>query len=141
MRFLLIAFTLLLHQTPAFANDLIIDPEPDQNAPNVTEPLEEENLIDNKIYFFVHSMCQNCKPAFEYIMTKHPELNLPLVDMKYHHNFDLYRQCVTKFKINNSELHLPLICMGDKFIMGWDEQTSGAMFDRYLAEFQADNAQ
>jgi hypothetical protein len=61
MRFLLIAFTLLLHQTLAFANDLIIDPEPDQNAPIVTEPLEEENLIDNKIYLSDSYMPKNIK--------------------------------------------------------------------------------
>ena len=59
--------------------------------------------------------------------------------MKFHHNFELYKQCVQNFNIANNELRLPLICMKDKYIMGWN-QDSGALFDNYLKEFQAETA-
>ncbi len=103
---------------------------------SLTAPAPEENLLDNKIYFFVHSLCQNCRHAYIYLNTVHPELNIPLTDMKFHHNLDLYKQCVKKFNISNQELTLPLICMGDKYIMGWDE-SSPEQFEQALPSFQA----
>ncbi|MBP5699209.1 MAG: hypothetical protein J6W96_06760 [Alphaproteobacteria bacterium] len=108
------------------------------NTSIVTAPASEENLQENKIYFFAHSMCQNCKDAFVYLSQHHSDLEIPITDMKFHHNFELYKQCVKKFNVTNSELRLPLICMGDKYIMGWD-QTSGPLFDKYLTEFQSAN--
>ncbi|MBO5038992.1 MAG: hypothetical protein J6C85_06035, partial [Alphaproteobacteria bacterium] len=54
-----------------------------------TAPLPEENLIDNKIYFFAHALCQNCKTAFIYLNSHHAALNIPITDMKYQHNFNL----------------------------------------------------
>ena len=101
-------------------------------------PAEEEHLLDNKIYFFAHSMCMNCKDAFVYIYTHHADLGIPIMDMKFHHNFELYKECVQKFNISNRELRLPLICMGDNFIMGWDEQ-SGNAFEQHLAAFNEAN--
>jgi len=100
-------------------------------------PATEEHLLDNKIYFFAHSMCQNCKEAFIYIYTNHSDLNIPIIDMKFHHNFELYKECVQKFNISNKELRLPLICMGNNFIMGWDEQ-SGNIFEQQLNTFKAE---
>lgn len=101
----------------------------------ITAPAPEENLLDNKIYFFAHSLCQSCKDAYIYLYTYHQDLQIPITDMKFHHNFELYKQCVQKFNIANSELRLPLICMKDKYIMGW-EKDSGALFESYLKEFQ-----
>lgn len=106
-----------------------------QSSAYVTAPEKEENLIHNKIYFFAHSMCTSCKDAFIYLNTRHPELNIPITDMKFSHNLELYKQCTQKFGIANSELRLPLICMGDKYIMGWDE-TSGPLFEEYLQNYQ-----
>lgn len=99
-----------------------------------TAPLLEENLIDNKIYFFAHALCQNCKTAFIYLNTHHSGLNIPITDMKYQHNFNLYKQCVKKFNIKNQDLKLPLICMGNHYIMGWDN-TSPEKFEQALKEF------
>lgn len=56
--------------------------------------------------------------------------------MKYHENLLLYKQCVKKFNINNDDLHLPLICMGDHYIMGWDDAKDGQRFNEYLKDFQ-----
>lgn len=112
-----------------------------RNAEGISAlPAEEEHLLDNKIYFFAHSMCPRCKDAFIHIYTYHRDLNIPITDMKFHHNFELYKECVQKFNIGNQELRLPLICMGNNFIMGWDEQ-SGNLFERYLAAFNAQNEQ
>lgn len=107
---------------------------------SLTAPAEEENLIEDKIYFFAHSLCQKCKDAYIYLYTYHQDLQIPITDMKFHHNFELYKQCVQKFGIANSELRLPLICMKDRYIMGWDND-SGARFETYLKEFQSASVQ
>lgn len=101
-----------------------------------TAPAPEESLLDNKLYFFAHSMCQNCRTAFIYLNEHHADLNIEITDMKFHHNLELYKQCVKKFNIPNKELRLPLLCIGNNYIMGWDE-TSEAHFEKYLKEFQA----
>lgn len=108
-----------------------------QTAPNdITAPAPEENLIHDKIYFFAHSMCISCKDAYIYLYTRHPELNLPITDMKDKHNLDLYKQCVKKFNIKNQELRLPLFCMKDNYIMGWTK-ASEQQFEEALKNFQA----
>lgn len=107
-----------------------------QNKRYATAPLPEKELIDNKIYFFAHAMCTACKDAFIFFETNHRDLNIPITDMKYHENLLLYKQCVKKFNINNDDLHLPLICMGDHYIMGWDDAKDGQRFNEYLKDFQ-----
>lgn len=101
----------------------------------ITEPAAEEHLSDNKIYFFAHSMCMNCREPFMYLVQNHANLDIPITDMKFHRNFELYKECVKKFNIPNTELRLPLICMGDNYIMGWDE-TAPERFRKYLKIFQ-----
>jgi hypothetical protein len=97
--------------------------------------LEETEIDPNKIYFFAHSFCQECKNTFIFFSTQHADLNIPIADMKHKENFELYKKCVKKFDIKNAELRLPLICMGNNYIMGWDK-TDEARFDQYLQEFQ-----
>lgn len=101
----------------------------------ITAPEQENTLIDNKIYFFAHSLCQSCRDAFIYFEEHHPELNIGITDMKFHHNLELYKLCVKKFNIKNSELRLPLICMGNSYIMGWNRD-SGTLFEEHLRNFQ-----
>ncbi len=101
----------------------------------LTAPAEEEHLLDGKIYFFVHSLCQNCRTAYIYLQNFHSDLDIPFTDMKFKHNLDLYKECVKKFDIPNQELTLPLICMGDEYLMGWDASSPTA-FESKLANFQ-----
>jgi len=129
MKYLLTAL-MILFALPSVAED------DTKNNQIITTPAEEENLLDNKIYFFAHSMCQNCREAYVYLYTHHADKQIPITDMKFHHNFELYKQCVKKFGIANSELRLPLICMDNHYIMGWDE-ASGPRFEEYLKEFTA----
>ena len=131
MRYLLFALMLNLAASSVQAQ------VSEDRVPFITEPAPEENLIDSKIYFFAHSMCQGCRGAFAYLYSNHQELSIPITDMKYHHNLDLYKQCVKKFDIKNAELRLPLICMGNHYIMGWDDGSS-YRFEQYLRDFQAD---
>jgi hypothetical protein len=100
-----------------------------------TQPESEEHLLNDKIYFFAHSMCYSCKDAYIYFEQAHPELNIGITDMKYSHNLALYKECVRKFAIKNQELTLPLICMGDTYVMGWNK-TSPAQFEQNLKSFQ-----
>ena len=76
-----------------------------QNPRGMTAPAPEQNLLDDKIYFFAHAMCIACKDAFVYLDANHRDLNIPITDMKFHHNLELYKQCVKKFNIPNSNLH------------------------------------
>lgn len=102
---------------------------------SITAPAPEETLIDNKIYFFAHSMCTSCKDAYIYLQTHHKDLNIPITDMKERHHLDLYKQCVKKFNIKNQELRLPLFCMKDNYIMGW-QKDSEQKFEEALKNFQ-----
>lgn len=107
-----------------------------QSAAQVTTaPAPEETLLPNKIYFFAHSMCRPCRQTFIYFDQHHADLDIPITDMKFPHNLELYKQCVAKFGIKNSELTLPLICMGDNYIMGWTAEDE-RRFEQYLKEFQ-----
>lgn len=131
MKFIILALFLCFSGVSANAQSAV----PQEKA-GLTKPAEEADLIDNKIYFFAHSMCQKCKDAYIYLYTYHQDLQIPITDMKFHHNFELYKQCVQKFGIANSELRLPLICMKNRYIMGWDNN-SATRFETYLKEFQS----
>ena len=126
----LILVALLLFQTlPAAAQHNTIDAD----GRLITAPATEKHLQENKIYFFAHSMCINCKDAYIYFDRYHRNLNIPIADMKFSQNFKLYKECVKKFNIQNDELSLPLICMGNHYIMGWEPQ-DGTRFEEYLKE-------
>lgn len=131
---------LLLTFLPIIAHAEDPSSTPQQDSPIITAPLPEEHLIDNKIYFFAHSMCLRCKDPFIFFATEHPELNIPITDMKFQHNMALYKECVQKFNIPHSELRLPLICMGNNYIMSWDED-SPRLFNEYLQTFMKDYPQ
>lgn len=133
MKHLIIAMLLSLSIISAHAEEA-------ERVPFITAPAPEESLINNKLYFFAHSMCQGCRGAFLYLQQHHADLEIPITDMKYHHNLDLYKQCVQKFGIKNSELRLPLICMGNHYIMGWDND-SASRFEAYLKDFQTELSQ
>ena len=107
------------------------------NAQTVVK-LEETEINPNKIYFFAHSMCHECKDTYMFFATQHADLNIPIVDMRHKENFNLYKKCVQKFDIKNAELRLPLICMGNNYIMGWNKSQE-AKFNQYLEEFQKQN--
>ncbi len=123
MKTIFIALFLLLNISNASAN----------SVPVIEQPAEKE-LIHDKIYFFAHSMCHSCKDAFIYFSTHHKELNIPIIDMKHQNNLNLYKECVKKFNIKNQELRLPLICMKDNYIMGWDKH-SEQLFEQALKKY------
>ena len=79
----LITALLILFSVPATAAE---EPHLAQNP--------ETELQTDKIYFFAHSLCQSCKDAYIYLETRHKDLNIPITDMKEHHNLELYKQCV-----------------------------------------------
>lgn len=133
MKHLLPALLMLLIPLMASAEE---STDASKNNRIITAPMPEEHLLDNKIYFFAHSMCMNCQEPFNYFMNNHRDLNIPITDMKFHHNFELYKECVQKFNIPNNQLRLPLICMGNHYIMGWNN-TAPQQFEENLKDFQA----
>lgn len=99
------------------------------------EVAKEKEVLPEKIYFFAHSLCSECRDAYVYLSTYHQKLSIPIMDMKERSNFELYKKCVKKFDIDNKSLTLPLICMGDNYIMGWKE-TDKFLFRKYLEDFE-----
>ena len=87
--------------------------------PAIISSAPEENLIEEKIYFFAHSMSSTSREAYIYLQLKYPHLNIPIIDMKDKHNLELYKQCTQKFNIPNNQLTLPLFCLKNDYVMGW----------------------
>ncbi len=130
MKRLIIAILLFLLN---FSTSYAQTPQNNDN-PQIIATNSEENLIHDKIYFFAHSMCSSCKNAYVYLHTHHKDLNIPITNMSEKHSLDLYKQCVKKFSIPNYELRLPLICMKNSYIMGWDEN-SEELFKKALEKY------
>ncbi|MBR5598627.1 MAG: hypothetical protein IKW39_01155 [Alphaproteobacteria bacterium] len=104
-----------------------ISPVKAQNTPQIISSAPEQTLIEDKIYFFAHSLSAPCSHAYGYLQANYPNLNIPIIDMKDSHNLELYKQCVKKFNIPNKELKLPLFCLKDDYVMGWTYGSSSAL--------------
>ena len=96
---------------------------------------QETTLLDDKIYFFAHSLSETSRDAYIYLHQNHPDLARPISDMKERHNLELYKQCVKKFNIPNKELKLPLFCFKHTYIMGWFAG-QGRLLDKAIKEHQ-----
>ncbi len=78
-------------------------------------------LSADEIYFFYQNTCPHCHDAARYIKAKYPDLEVVSLDVKLPGNMRLFEKAVRKYKIDGSRAGTPLICMGDKYIMGWSK--------------------
>ena len=94
-----------------------------------------QEISGNEVYFFYQKTCPHCHHAAQYINTKYPGLKMINLDVQNRNNYNLFLKCVEKFKIDQSTLGTPLICMGNHYIMGWSEADS-KRFDAYVQRFK-----
>lgn len=92
-----------------------------------------EDLDDSKIYFFYQVSCPHCHDAAEDIKEKYPDLKMVSKDIKYPGNFNLFQKAVKKYNIGDTA-GTPLICLGDKYIMGWSDRNK-VLFDKYVESY------
>lgn len=84
--------------------------------------VENDVLRDDTIYFFSHYGCPYCNDALNFIATNFDKLNMKILDTDNKEDFELFIKCAEKFNLDKRQLGTPLICMGDKYFMGWGKQ-------------------
>ena len=95
---------------------------------------EEQELDGSRIYFFYQTNCSHCHDAAEYIKENHPNLKIVSRDIHLPGNQKLFSYAVKKYKIGR-QVGTPLICFGDKYIMGWSE-TKAAEFEKFVKPYE-----
>ncbi len=90
-------------------------------------------LSNDYIYFFYHTNCIYCHKAINYINKKYPSLNMKIHNIENQNSYKLFIECATKFNLGNN-VGTPLLCMGDKYIMGWGDEYE-KNFDDYVKPF------
>ena len=94
-----------------------------------------KNINNDHIYFFYQTSCPHCHHAVDYISQKYPNLKMISLDVRTQANFNLFLKCANKFKLDQSALGTPLICMGNHYIMGWSDADK-VKFDLYVQQFK-----
>lgn len=89
-------------------------------------------LEDNKAYVLYLEGCPICKQALEYINERYfTRPDVVRVNLETEEGQALLKQCAKKFKFQH--VLAPVICMGDKYFMGWSGKAAKD-FDQYLVE-------
>lgn len=91
-------------------------------------------LSKSEVYFFYQTTCPHCHTAAQYIKEKHPNLKVKGLDVKMPGNMKLFQQAVKDYKINTAA-GTPLICMGNKYIMGWSDKDA-QVFDSNVTQYE-----
>ena len=92
-----------------------------------------QELSTDEVYFFYQETCPHCHDAAQYIKNKYPRLKIISRDIKLPGNMELFRQAVADYNITGVA-GTPLICFGDKYIMGWGEEDK-FLFDAYIIPY------
>ena len=94
----------------------------------------DEVILPHEIYDFVQKGCPHCLAAEEYLKETYPNLTVQYKDIANSQNRKLFFVCGAKFGLNKVTMGTPLICMGDKYILGWNVAEQ-AKFDTYVQDF------
>lgn len=86
----------------------------------------DEDLRDDRIYFFYQTTCPHCHDAAQYVKANYPNLKITSLDIKLPGNMRLFEKAIQKYAITGPK-GTPLFLLGDKYIMGW----SGAKQDEF----------
>ena len=98
-----------------------------------------DELSDNKIYFFSQRGCPHCNKALEFIAKNFNNINnfeiLDINDNEKNNekNFKLFIKCAEKFNLDKNSLGTPLICIGNKYFLGWNSEYEKD-FKKYVNE-------
>ena len=87
-------------------------------------------LSRDVVYFFYQTTCPHCHDAAKYIHEKYPHLAVKSLDIKMPGNQKLFMSAAKDYEVGQMA-GTPLICFGDKYIMGWGEKDA-ALFDEYV---------
>lgn len=90
-------------------------------------------LADDKIYFFYYNECPYCHDAMDYMNAEYPRLKVTMVNIHNPGGYELLLKCAEKFKLG-CNVGTPLFCMGDRYLMGWSEE-SPRQFDEYVRPY------
>lgn len=93
----------------------------------------DDEIQNNKIYLFYSDGCPHCKDAEAYLAQNYPNLKMERLNVRTRHGYDMFVKCVKKFDLGR-EVGTPLFCMGDKYLMGWDN-TYPDKFKSYVKPF------
>lgn len=93
----------------------------------------DDELADDKIYFFTHAGCPYCEMAESYITQNIPDVAIETVSIDKPGGFYLFKKCAEKFKLGRN-VGTPLFCIGDEYIMGWSEDNQ-QRFDELSSKF------
>ena len=91
------------------------------------------DLQDDIVYFFYQDGCPHCHYADEYIKKAYPDLKMERVNIAAPRGFELFVQCVRKFKLGD-KVGTPLFCMGNNYVMGWSSALQQKL-DNQLKKF------
>ncbi len=99
-----------------------------------TETIEQ--LDNNKIYFFSQYGCPHCNDALDFIAKNFDNVdNFKIIDINANRkNFELFIKYAEKYNLDKNSLGTPLICIGDKYFLGWNS-TYEKDFIKYANEF------
>lgn len=90
-------------------------------------------LANDKIYFFYYNECPYCHDAMDYMNAEYPRLKVTMVNIHNPGGYELLLKCAEKFKLGRN-VGTPLFCMGDRYLMGWSEE-SPRQFDGYVRPY------
>ncbi len=93
-----------------------------------------KNLSKEEVYFFYQQTCPHCHTAADYIKAKHPNMRIKALDIKMPGNRRLFDKAVKGYKVG-TVAGTPLICFGDKYIMGWSDDDAPRL-DEYAIDYE-----
>ena len=94
----------------------------------------DNEIRDDKIYLFYSEGCPHCKDAEAYLAQNYPNLEMERLNVRTRYGYYMFVECVKKFDLG-SEVGTPLFCMGDNYLMGWDNSYPDK-FKSYVKPFE-----
>ena len=101
----------------------------DGTVVNVTELIP-----DDQVFIFTLNGCPHCEEAKNYIKKKYPNLRVRYREISNAENRKYFYACGFKFGLNTKRLGAPLFCLGEHYILGWDDSDE-SRFDKYIEPF------
>lgn len=94
----------------------------------------EDDIKNDKIYFFTYDGCPYCQMANEHIQKMNVALNIEKIDIYKPGGMYLFKKCAEKFNLGRN-IGTPLFCMGDNYLMGWSDENQ-KRFDELSLSFK-----
>lgn len=99
-----------------------------------TQAVPVSEIRDDEIYIFVQQGCRHCMAAENFLKDKYPNLNVQLRDISEERHRKIFFGCGAKFGLSKLKMGTPLFCMGQHYILGWD-QMAEKQFESYVKDF------